>query len=73
MNHPIKRMLGVLAVLIGTSGTIFSGVAIVQSWELADRLGREIPAGVEDLERVVSSVQRQGDATLFLIDSARSS
>jgi hypothetical protein len=71
VNRLIRRTLGAIAALVGAAGAIFSGAAVFGSWELADRLGREIPAAVADLERVVASVQRQGDATLGLIDAAR--
>ncbi|RUL88694.1 hypothetical protein [Tautonia sociabilis] len=70
MSH-FRRILGAAAALIGASGAIFSGVAAVEAWRLADRLEREVPEAVGDMERVVSSVQDQADATLALIDAAR--
>lgn len=71
MNRFLSRALGAIAALVGVVGTAFSGAAVVGSWELAGRLGREVPDSVADLERVVASVERQGDATLGLIDAAR--
>lgn len=71
MPRLLKMLTGAFAVLIGALGTIFGVGAVVGSWTLADRLSREVPASIADLEQVVDLVRQQGDASLTLIDTVR--
>jgi hypothetical protein len=67
----LKLLTGASGILIGALGTIFGLGAVVGSWALADRLSREVPASIADLEQVVDLVRQQGDASLTLIDTVR--
>ncbi|WP_169977555.1 hypothetical protein [Tautonia rosea] len=71
MLRLIKLCTGAFAILIGALGTVFGIGAVVGSWTLADRLSREVPASIADLEQVVDLVRQQGDASLTLIDTVR--
>ncbi|MEW4571002.1 hypothetical protein AB1L88_24300 [Tautonia sp. JC769] len=71
MLRLLKFLAGTSGVLIGALGTVFGIGAVVGSWTLADRLSREVPASIADLEQVVDLVRQQGDASLTLIDTVR--
>ena len=71
MKRLLQRTVSLLMALVGVFGVAFSGYAVRQIWSTADRMGREIPAAIGQLESVGRSVHRQGEKAVDVLQTTR--
>ena len=67
----MKRIGGLLAMLIGLVGIALSGYTAYHAWRTAELLRRDIPQSVRQFEGLLSNVHRQGMIAVDTVESAR--
>lgn len=65
------RLGGLVALVAGMAGVAFSVWAGVEVWTTAERLRRDIPTTVGQIEGIVRSVEEQAETSADLLRSAR--
>ena len=71
MKTTLKLLGGMAALLVGAAGVALSCSLIFQIRETSDRLEREIPHNLANVERIAQSVRLQGEATSQVLETTR--
>lgn len=67
----IKRLAGLLVVVVGLAGLSLCGLAVARTWTTGQQLRRQSPQVLEQLVELVRSIQLQAETASSLLTSAR--